>query len=185
MVARQKVNEVGRKIGNLVYDGLGDFLADTEVTPRWIGTSLALLVAGAGVLSSVACENMTPQQKRNLEIVGGTFGALTQVSPYATPSQRALGAGIGTAAQMSHQETVAREGRSEVNVVDGATDYNGNSYREVDRLSNEEINRLRSMLREEYRKRVRTERERDKLRLLLREEYRIKENDVNGVENNE
>jgi hypothetical protein len=79
-----------------------------------IKKAVCLGVAGLVGVVSLSCQ-MTPQEAQAL----GILGAMTQVSPYATPGQRVLGAGLGTAAQMSHDMNVAREGRSEVNVYGG------------------------------------------------------------------
>lgn len=45
---REKINSFGRDIFNGIYDGAGDFLADTEVSKRGLGTSLALLIGLTG-----------------------------------------------------------------------------------------------------------------------------------------
>jgi hypothetical protein len=59
----------------------------------------------------------------------GVFGALSGMSPYATPTDRALGAAAETAAEMAHERNIAREGRNRttVNVYNqqGQNEYAG------------------------------------------------------------
>jgi len=84
-----------------------------------IVTATALSIGGVLL---AGCE--TPEQTQAL--IG--LATMGQVSPNTTPAQKAVWAGVGAGAQAQHQEQVAREGRTQVNLNVAPSQLPGYAY---------------------------------------------------------
>lgn len=82
-----------------------------------LGLTGIVLTGVLGASGLGGCVGMTSEEENefinNFAIVTGVMG---QMSPYATPGQRMLGAGLEAGGRLQHDKEVAREGKSEVNV---------------------------------------------------------------------